>query len=163
MEGDAVRLTTFSDYALRVLLYAATAGDRLITIEETAKVYGISRAHLMKVVNALTRTGYLKAVRGRSGGLLLDRRPEDIRLGEVIRLVESDFALVECFAPDNQCILTARCGLPKILNEALNAFIKTFDRYTLSDIALKKRDFEPPFSKRLNTKGPRINLPERRA
>jgi Rrf2 family nitric oxide-sensitive transcriptional repressor len=158
-----MRLTTFSDYALRVLLYAATAGDRLITIEETAKVYGISRAHLMKVANALTRAGYLKAVRGRSGGLLLGRRPENIRLGEVIRLVEPDFELVECFEADNQCILTRRCGLPRIINEALNAFVKTFDRYTLADVALKERDFQPPFSKRLSTNGPRINLPERRA
>ena len=158
-----MRLTTFSDYALRVLLYAAAAGDRLITIEETAKVYGNSRAHLMKVVNALTRAGYLKAVRGRSGGLSLGQRPENIRLGEVIRLVEPDFELVECFESDNQCILTRCCGLPRIMNEALNAFVKTFDRYTLADVALKERDFQPPFSKRLSTNGPRINLPERRA
>ncbi len=108
-----MRLTTFSDYALRVLLYAANAGDRLITIEETAKVYRVSRAHLMKVVNMLTRAGYLKAVRGRSGGLLLARPPEEIRLGDVIRLAEPDFALVECFATGNECILTPRCGLPR--------------------------------------------------
>ena len=71
-----MRLTTFSDYALRVLMYAATAGERLITIEETAKTYDVSRAHLMKVVNILTRTGYLKGVRGRSGGFTLAKPPE---------------------------------------------------------------------------------------
>jgi len=158
-----VRLTTFSDYALRVLLYAAAAGDRLITIEETANLYGISRAHLMKVANMLTRAGYLKAVRGRSGGLSLGRRPEDIRLGDVIRLAEPDFALVECFGSDNRCIITPRCGLPRILNEALNAFIKTFDRYTLADIALKEHHFEPPFLKKQIARGPRIALPQRRA
>jgi Rrf2 family nitric oxide-sensitive transcriptional repressor len=158
-----VRLTTFSDYALRVLLYAAVAGDRLITIDETAKTYGISRAHLMKVANLLTRAGYLKAVRGRSGGLSLGRRPEDIRLGDVIRLAEPDFALVECFGSDNRCIITPRCGLPRILNEALNAFIKTFDRYTLADIALREHDFEPPFLKKQVAKGPRIVLLARRA
>ncbi len=151
-----MRLTTFSDYALRVLLYAANAGGRLVTIEETAKVYGVSRAHLMKVVNTLTRAGYLKAVRGRSGGFLLGRTPEEIRLGDVIRLAEPDFALVECFAGGNRCILTPRCGLPRVVNEALNAFIATFDRYTLADVALKERDFIAPPAKKLGTRGPHI-------
>jgi Rrf2 family nitric oxide-sensitive transcriptional repressor len=157
-----VRLTTFSDYALRVLLYAANAGGRLVTIEETAKVYGVSRAHLMKVVNTLTRAGYLKAVRGRSGGFLLGRAPGEIRLGDVIRLAEPDFALVECFAGDNRCILTPRCGLPKVVNEALNAFIGTFDRYTLADVALRERDFVPPPAKKLGTRGPHIGRPHPR-
>jgi len=157
-----MRLTTFSDYSIRVLLYAATAGERLITVEETANVYGISRAHLMKVANMLTRAGYLKALRGRFGGLSLAKRPEDIRLGEVIRLAEPDFALVECFSRDNRCVITARCRLPGILNEALNAFITTFDRYTLADIALKENDFALPFPKRQAAKGPRIALPRYR-
>src|SRR3546814_2980094 len=90
-----MRLTTLSDYALRVLMYAAIADDRLITIEETAKTYNISRAHLMKVVNILTRTGYIKGVRGRSGGFTLAKRPEDINLGDVVRATEPDFSLVE--------------------------------------------------------------------
>src|SRR5262245_43396488 len=100
-----MRLTNFSDYALRVLMYAAAQGDRLITIEQTASIYGISRAHLMKVANQLTRAGYLKAVRGRTGGLALAKPPEDIRLGDVVRATEPDFALVECFATDNHCII----------------------------------------------------------
>jgi Rrf2 family transcriptional regulator, nitric oxide-sensitive transcriptional repressor len=154
-----VRLTTFSDYALRVLLYAANASDRLVTIEETAKVYRVSRAHLMKVVNALTRAGYLKGVRGRSGGFSLARAPEQIRLGDVIRLVEPDFALVECFATGNQCILTQRCGLPPVVNEALNAFVNTFDRYTLADVALRERDFLRAPAKKLGTRGPHIARP----
>ncbi len=151
-----MRLTTFSDYALRVLLYAANAGDRLITIEETAKVYGISRAHLMKVANLLTRAGYLKAVRGRAGGLRMGRAAEEIRLGDVVRLAEPDFSLVECFAGNNQCILTPRCGLPKVINETLSAFVRTFDRYTLADVALKQRDFLAPRTKDLGTRGPHI-------
>lgn len=154
-----MRLTTFSDYALRVLLYAANAGDRLITIEETAKVYRVSRAHLMKVVNVLTRAGYLKAVRGRSGGFLLARSPEEIRLGAVIRLSEPDFALVECFATRNKCILTPCCGLPRVINEALNAFVSTFDRYTLADIALKRGDFLPPHARSQGTRGPHLARP----
>ncbi|MPZ37170.1 MAG: Rrf2 family transcriptional regulator [Rhizobiales bacterium] len=136
-----MRLTNFSDYALRVLMYAATRDERLITIDETAKVYGISRAHLMKVVNQLTRTGYLKAVRGRSGGLALAKRPDKIRLGDVLRATEPDFALVECFASGNQCMITPRCRLRGALKEALGAFMGTLDRYTLADLILKPRDF----------------------
>ena len=136
-----MRLTNFSDYALRVLMYAATQGDRLITIEETAEVYGISRAHLMKVANQLTRSGYLKAVRGRSGGLTLAKRPNGIRLGEVLRATEPDFALVECFTPDNQCIITPRCRLRGALKEALAAFTGTLDRYTLADLILTPESF----------------------
>lgn len=151
-----MRLTTFSDYALRVLMYAATADDRLVTIEETAKVYGISRAHLMKVVNALTKAGYVTGVRGRSGGFTLARQPQEINLGEVLRATEPDFALVECFATGSQCIITKRCHLPRMLNEALNAFIGTFDKYTLADIMLAKHDFAPPRGPIRARRGPSI-------
>ncbi|MDG4892490.1 Rrf2 family transcriptional regulator [Mesorhizobium sp. WSM4976] len=151
-----MRLTTFSDYALRVLMYAAAAGDRLITIEETAKTYNISRGHLMKVVNILTRTGYLKGVRGRSGGFTLAEPPAAINLGAVVRATEPDFALVECFATGNQCIITKRCQLPGVLNEALNAFIHTLDRYTLADILLTRRDFLPQKGPIKETRGPRF-------
>jgi Rrf2 family nitric oxide-sensitive transcriptional repressor len=136
-----MRLTAFSDYALRVLMYARTNGDRLVTIEETAKSYAISRAHLMKVVNILTRAGYVKAVRGRSGGFTLGMAPEDINLGAVVRATEPDFALVECFAAGNQCVITKHCGLPNVLNEALRAFVSVLDNYTLADLPLAKRDF----------------------
>lgn len=136
-----MRLTTFSDYALRVLMYAAACKERLITIDETAKVYGISRAHLMKVVNQLTRAGFLKAVRGRSGGLALAKRPDKIRLGEVVRATEPDFALVECLGAGNECVITPRCRLRGALKEAFGAFIGTLDRYTLADLLLTPRDF----------------------
>src|SRR5689334_3976344 len=120
-----MRLTTFSDYALRVLMYAAAAGERLITIEEAAKTYNVSRTHFMKVVNILTRTGYLKSVRGRSGGFTLAKPADAINLGAVVRATEPDFALVECFATGNQCIIARRCQLPEVLNEALSAFVST--------------------------------------
>jgi len=136
-----MQLTKFSDYALRVLMYAHAAGDRRVTIEEMAASYRISRAHLMKVVNALTRAGYLTAVRGRSGGLTLARPAQTIRLGEVIRSTEPDFALVECFATGNRCVITGCCRLPGVLSEALAAFLETLDQHTLADIALKSRDF----------------------
>jgi len=136
-----MRLTHFSDYALRVLLYAAARGETLITIEETAKVYGISRTHLMKVVNQLTRAGYLKAVRGRAGGLTLAQRPERVRLGDVVRATEPDFALVECFAPENRCRITPGCRLRGVLKEALVAFADVLDRYTLADLTLRPEEF----------------------
>ncbi|WP_051131321.1 RrF2 family transcriptional regulator [Pseudaminobacter salicylatoxidans] len=151
-----MRLTTFSDYALRVLMYAAAAGDRLITIEETSRAYNISRAHLMKVVNILTRTGFIRAVRGRSGGFALARPPEEINLGAVIRATEPDFALVECFATGNQCIITRRCQLPKVLNEALGAFVSTLDRYTLADLRLSESDFLPSSAPTKETRGPHL-------
>jgi Rrf2 family nitric oxide-sensitive transcriptional repressor len=151
-----MRLTTLSDYALRVLMYAAAAGDRLITIEETAKTYNISRAHLMKVVNILTRAGYIKGVRGRSGGFTLAKPAEAINLGAVVRTTEPDFALVECFATGNRCLIIKSCRTPAVLNEALNAFISTLDRYTLADIALTKTDFVPPRRSIKNTRGPHL-------
>ncbi|MFO7484158.1 RrF2 family transcriptional regulator [Oceanibaculum nanhaiense] len=137
-----MRLTAFSDYALRVLMYAATVDDRLVTIEETARVYGISRAHLMKVVNILIRAGYLRGVRGRAGGFALARTPAEINLGAVVRATEPDFALVECFVAEGRCLVSGCCKLPAVLNEALEAFVSTLDRYTLADIALTRRDFD---------------------
>jgi len=151
-----MRLTTFSDYALRVLMYAAAAGDRCITIEETAKAYKVSRAHLMKVVNVLTRSGYLKSIRGRSGGFSLAKPPEAINLGAVVRATEPDFALVECFTTGNRCIIAKHCRLPEILNLALNAFAGTLDRYTLADIMLTKRRFLPPRGPNKLIRGPHL-------
>ncbi len=92
----------------------------------------------MKVANELTRAGFLKAVRGRGGGLRLGKAPEDIRLGDVVRATEPGFALVECFATGNQCTATAICRLPRVFNEALAAFLGTLDNYTLADIALSR-------------------------
>ncbi|MBN9038917.1 MAG: Rrf2 family transcriptional regulator [Rhizobiales bacterium] len=141
-----MRLTNFTDYALRMLMYAASAGDRLITIEETARAFNVSKTHLNKVASTLTRAGFLRAVRGRTGGLTLGRRPEAIRIGDVVRLTEPDFALVECFATGNQCVLTGVCRLSGVLSEAAASFQTTLDRYTLADIALRPQDFRagPP-------------------
>jgi Rrf2 family nitric oxide-sensitive transcriptional repressor len=125
-------------------MYAAAREDRLITIEEVSEVYDVSRAHLMKVANLLTRAGYLKAVRGRSGGLTLARAPARIRLGEVIRATEPDFALVECFGADNACIITRACRLRGILHEGLDAFNAVLDQYTLADLMLRPKDFVRP-------------------
>jgi len=146
-----MRLTNFSDYALRMLMYTASAGGRLITIEEAARAFNVSKTHLNKVANTLTRGGYLKAIRGRSGGLVLGRRPQMIRIGDVVRLTEPDFALVECFATGNQCVLTASCKLSGMFGEAMASFQSTLDRYTLADITPGFEDF--PAS---STRPPRI-------
>ena len=136
-----MRLTNFTDFALRLLMYAAAHEDRLVTIEEVSEVYDISRAHLMKITNTLTRAGFLKAVRGRSGGLTLARPSRKIRLGSVIRATEPDFALVECFATSNQCLITRSCRLRGILHEGLDAFNAVLDKYTLVDLMLRPKDF----------------------
>lgn len=141
MPGASMRLTQFSDFSLRILMYAAMREGRLITIEETAALYGISRAHLMKVTNQLTRHGFLKSVRGRSGGLMLARAPAEIGLGDVIRATEPDFAMVECFGPDGRCLVTPHCRLKGIVGEALAAFLAVFDRHSLADLVLRPEDF----------------------
>ena len=136
-----MRLTNFSDFALRLLMYAAAQKDRLITIEEASQVYNISRAHLMKVANALTKAGYLRAVRGRSGGLVLAKPPHEIKVGDVIRATEPDFVLVECFASGSKCTITRYCQLRGILHEGLDAFNAVLDKYTLADLMLRPKDF----------------------
>jgi Rrf2 family nitric oxide-sensitive transcriptional repressor len=141
-----MQLTRFSDYALRVLMYAHAVDDRLVTIEEMATSYRISRAHLMKVVNALTRAGYLTAVRGRAGGLRLAIPPQEIRIGDVVRVTEPDFALVECFSTGNECVIQGCCKLPAVLRRALGAFLAELDQHTLASIALRPKDFRAVFA-----------------
>ena len=130
-----MRLTTYTDYGLRLLMYVALKGGELATIQEVADAYGISKNHLMKVAYNLGQHGYLETVRGRGGGLRLARRPEKIGLGDVIRRMEDDFALVECFEPTNTCCIAPACRLKGILGEALKAYLAVLDRYTLADLS----------------------------
>lgn len=124
----------FSDYAIRVLMHAAQNPERLVTIEQTAAVQGISRAHVKKVVLMLSRAGYLRGVRGRTGGFTLARQPQEIDLGELVRQTEPDFGLVECLRTGNRCVLTPCCGLPPLLKRAVRAFIETLEGHSLADI-----------------------------
>src|SRR5690554_6083589 len=126
-----MHLTRYTDYALRVLLYLAIKGETRSTINEIAESYGISRNHLMKVVQDLSHRGYVTTIRGKNGGLLLNRSPEEIPLGSLIRDTESELGLVECFREGNECIITPACRVKPILNEALDAFMAVLDRYTL--------------------------------
>lgn len=152
-----MRITRYTDYSLRVLMYVALKGEVRSTISEIAGHYAISRNHLMKITHDLTRRGYLQAIRGKHGGLLLKGRPEEINLGRLIRDTEQDFTLVDCFNSDSQCILTPACRLSVVLSEALDAFFQVLDGYTLGDllesgwrqselIALLQIPAEPPSS-----------------
>lgn len=127
-------LTLFTDYAFRTLVYLALQREGLCTIREIAEAYGISRNHLMKVVNTLVRLGYVEAVRGVNGGIRLGRPPEAIMLGELVRRTESERGIVECFCAGNQCAITASCRLTGVLQQALGAFMGVLDQYRLSDL-----------------------------
>lgn len=134
-----MRLTKFTDYALRVLILAASTQGRNVTIAEAAELYGVSAPHLKKVVRTLSGAGFLAGTRGRSGGFRLARPPDEINLGEVIRATEPDFGMVECFLPDGDCNISPICKLPKHINRALNAMLEVFDGLTLEDVALSER------------------------
>jgi len=129
-----MRLTTMSDYAMRLLMYVAQQPERLCTISEVAHAYDISEAHLMKITHQLARAGWLETVRGKGGGMRLAAAPADIKLGAVVRSMEPDFAIVECLASDTACQLTPTCQLTGIINGALQSFMHYLDRYTLADL-----------------------------
>jgi len=133
-----MRLTHHADLSLRVLMHLAVTGERRVTIQEISDAFSISRNHLMKVVHKLALNGYVKSTRGSGGGIQLARKPDAINVGEVICDMEPDFGLVECFRPDNRCVITPACRLPRMLDEALQAFLDTLRQYTLADLVTPK-------------------------
>jgi Rrf2 family nitric oxide-sensitive transcriptional repressor len=135
-----MRLTRFTDYALRVLIFLGVSDNRLVTIDEVGNRYGISANHLMKVVHRLGTCGYIETVRGKGGGIRLARSPESIRLGDVVRDFEKDMALVECFdKTSNTCPIEPDCQLNGILRESMRAFLGTLDEHTLADLVQTRR------------------------
>jgi Rrf2 family nitric oxide-sensitive transcriptional repressor len=138
--GSSMRLTRFTDYSLRVLIYLGLQENKLVTIRRISDAYGISRNHLMKVVSLLTRMGYLKAQRGPGGGIRLARAPADINLADVITDTEEDLVMVECFDEEGSCVITPVCKLQYVIGEALSAYIKTMKAYTLADLLDPQRD-----------------------
>jgi Rrf2 family nitric oxide-sensitive transcriptional repressor len=132
-----MRLTSFTDYTLRVLIYLGThqPEGRLATIGDIATAYGISENHLMKIVSHLAKQGYVETTRGKGGGMRLSRTPEKIRIGDVVRGAQEDLALVECFEPGNfNCPIAPACELRSILARALSAFFEVLDSQTLADL-----------------------------
>lgn len=128
-----MRLTRYTDYALRTLIYVGLHEPEQSSIAAIARAYGISENHLTKVVHQLGRLGLIRTIRGRGGGLRLAKPPGEIVVGAVVRQTEDDLALVECFG-GGSCAITAPCRLRRVLGEALAAFLAVLDRYTLADL-----------------------------
>ncbi len=128
-----MRLTRYTDYSLRTLIYVGLREPGQSSIGEIARAYGISENHLTKVVHQLGRLGLIRTIRGRGGGLRLGIAPERIVIGQVVRQTEDDLALVECFS-SGACAITAPCRLRRALVEALAAFLAVLDGYTLADL-----------------------------
>lgn len=135
-----MRLTTFSDYCLRVLIYVGIEQDRRVTIDEIAERYRISRNHLMKVVFRLGQLGYLETVRGKGGGFRLKVDPAEVNIGRVIRETEEDMQLVECFGEGSLCAIEPACVLRSRLGKALGAFLAVLDQTTLADLIRPQRE-----------------------
>lgn len=136
-----MRLTSFSDYCLRTLIFVALKGDELSTIDEIAERYRINRNHLVKVVFRLSQLGYLHTLRGKGGGVRLAKEPARINLGQLIRQAEEDFVLVECFQDEEcRCVIEPSCVLRKALHQAFDAFFEVLDGYTLADLVKPSRN-----------------------
>ena len=126
-----MKLSRHSDYALRAMIQLASAGDELVSIRRISETYGISHSHLMKIVQSLGHAGFIETVRGRHGGLRLARPEREISLGALLRHTEGEDGLVDCTG----CLIAPACGLPGMLAEALEAFLKVLDGYRLDDVA----------------------------
>ena len=136
-----MKLTAYSNYALRSLQLAALKAPDLIRVDDVVKVHGLARPHIVKIVHELGRAGYLETQRGRGGGFKLARAPEDIIVGDVVRLTEGPLDLVECFNPEvNTCPLIGICKLSRALHKATRAFMAVLDDLTLADIASNRGD-----------------------
>ena len=135
-----MRLTRYTDYSLRVLIYLGLKKDALATISEIAERYDISRNHIMKVVHELGKRGYIETIRGKGGGIRLRSAPSEINLGELVRAMESDFHIAECFAQSGACRIAPSCRLRGILHDALKAFLATLDAYSLADILQSEQE-----------------------
>jgi len=134
-----MRLTTYADYTLRVLIRLAMQPDGLTAIADIAENYGISENHLIKVVHQLGVAGYIETVRGRNGGVRLAKPPDDINVGEIVRRMEPDLDIVPCFKASSACMIEPACILKEAINEALDAFLAVLDRYTLADLVTPRR------------------------
>lgn len=136
-----MQLTRYTDYSLRVLMFlGAKRNDELTTIQEISQVFGISKNHLMKITYDLSKKGYIESVRGRGGGIRLALQPCDINIGTLVRQTEDNLHLVECFdITKNMCAISSVCRLKGILNEALNAYFKVLDSFTLEQLLSNKQ------------------------
>lgn len=128
-----MQITRYTDYSLRVLIYLAIHPDQLCTIQNIADSYGISKNHLMKIVQELNLKGYVTAVRGKNGGVTLNKMPNEINVGTLVRIMEHDSKLLECFSENNHCVISPSCRLKGAFVQALESFYGCLDAYHLSD------------------------------
>ena len=135
-----MRITAYTDYSIRVLMYLAVRPDHHARIADIALAYGISETHLMKIVHQLGLAGDITTVRGRNGGIQLARPASEINLGTVVRRTEADLNLVPCFDAPETCPIAPACVLQVVLHEALDAFLAVLDRYTLGDLTAHRQD-----------------------
>ncbi len=143
-----MRLTAFTNFALRTLMYAAMHEDRLCRSHEIAQVFGISHTHLNKCIYQLGKWGYLENIRGRSGGFRLAKPASVITVGEVIRKTEDTLELVECFNPDtNTCPLMQMCRLSKTFKRAMTRFMDELDSITIADVVENRAALMPLLEK----------------
>ncbi|WP_018416286.1 Rrf2 family transcriptional regulator [Teredinibacter turnerae] len=129
-----MNITRFTDYALRTLIYLGITGEGLVTIKDVSESYGISKNHLMKVVQELSAEGYVEAVRGKNGGIRLNSAPNTINVGELVRKFEQESTLVECFGTNNQCVITPACELKRMFAAAMDQFFVYLEQFTLADL-----------------------------
>lgn len=137
-----MKLTNYTDYALRVLIFLALKKDEeLSTIKEIAETYNISKNHLMKIIHHLGQLGYIETTRGRNGGIRLAKTPKEINIGEVVSKTEEDFYIVDCFKEGGSyCSISPACKLKHALFEALQAFLGVLKGYTLEDLVFNKEE-----------------------
>lgn len=134
-----MRVTLHTNHAMRLLMYCALRPKEPVSIARVAAAYGISENHLTKIAQSLAQGGFVTTVRGRTGGVILAKLPEDINVGEVVRITEENLDLTECFAMlTNTCVLAPECEFRHILSEALKAFMTVLDRYSLADLVRKE-------------------------
>lgn len=130
-----MQLSKFTDYAFRALIYLAENNNRLCTVEELAENLNASEHHIKKIIHKMAKTEYIVSIKGRSGGLRLGLEPEDINLGEVLKITEDNMKIVECFNKESECpMMESGCKLKRIVSSSLKMFVDEFSKYTLKDI-----------------------------
>lgn len=135
-----MRLTQFTDYSLRVLIYLALHPEERVTIDQLTEAYNISRHHVRSVVHNLSKLGYIESIQGKGGGVTMAYAPAEISIREIVENTETDFYIVECFNPDgNACPIEPLCILKQALSEASKSFLQTLDGYTIADLIKNKK------------------------
>jgi len=142
IKGRTMRLASFSDYSFRVLIYLALKGEELSTVSEISDKYHISKNHLVKVVHNLSILGLIKTFKGKGGGMRLASEPSNLNIGTILKKLESDSLLIECFSNEGNCVLEPSCKLKKVLKEAQASFYATLSSYSLEDLIVNKRFLE---------------------